>query len=97
MHVGEVQIEGGGTEALMADNLLNGGQRDAFLECRRWRTSALSTRGVTSWERWARSATRLAIFCTGRRPMNQRSFRAKYEIIREVAEIRIETEAALAA
>jgi len=32
MQVGEVQINGGGTEPLMAEDLLNGGQRDAFLQ-----------------------------------------------------------------
>ena len=35
MHVGEVQIEGGGAEALMAEDLLKGGQRDDFLQCHR--------------------------------------------------------------
>jgi len=29
MHVGEVQTDGGGTEAVMAENLLNGGQRES--------------------------------------------------------------------
>ena len=56
-----------------------------------------STCGVTVWELRARSATRLALFCTGRGPMNRRSFRAKYEILRALAEIRIGTEAVLAA
>ena len=32
MQVGEVQINGGGAEALMAENLLDGGQRGAFLQ-----------------------------------------------------------------
>ena len=32
LQVGKVQAEGGGTEALMAEKLLNGGQRDAFLQ-----------------------------------------------------------------
>ena len=32
MRVGEVQMDGGGTEAVMAEDLLNGGRRDAFLK-----------------------------------------------------------------
>jgi hypothetical protein len=39
----------------------------------------------------ARLATCVTIYCTWRGPMKQRSFRAKYEIIRKLAEIRIET------
>jgi hypothetical protein len=96
MQVGEVQINGGGTQALMAENLLYGGQQKYLSAAASWRTSALSTRGIAFWEMRLRSVTRLTLCCTGRGPMKQRSFRAKYEIIRELVEIRIETKAALA-
>jgi hypothetical protein len=81
----------------VAENLLYGGQRGLPF-CRAIVARyALRTCGVTFWEMRARSVTRLTIFCTGCGPMNQRSFSAKYEIVREWAQIRIGAEAALAA
>jgi hypothetical protein len=43
MHVGEVQINGGSSEALVAENLLNGGQRGTFLECDRGKRMGLNS------------------------------------------------------
>ena len=75
----------------MAENLLNGGQRDAFLQRHRGERLPQHVRRVTFWEVRTRLATRLTTFCTGRGPMNRRSFRAKHEVVQELAEIRIET------
>src|SRR5690349_7379549 len=52
-----------------------------------WQRYALRTCGATFWEMRARSVTRLMIFCTGCGSMTQRSFSAKYEIVRELAQI----------
>jgi hypothetical protein len=76
MGVGEVEVNGGGAEAVMAEDLLNGRQGDAFLERRcsecmpqHARRHILGDAGTL--------ATRLTIFCAWRGPMNHSSWRAK--------------------
>ena len=45
MQVGEVQIKGGGTQALMAEDPLTGGQRDGFLQGHRGKPALIRSEG----------------------------------------------------
>jgi hypothetical protein len=64
MRVGEVQIDGGSTEAVMAEDLLNGGQRDAFLKCHRGERIAQHVRRHVLGDAGALGDTFDDIFCT---------------------------------